>query len=63
MSKQAIGFLVAGILIAETIYLAVWKPREQPNQSSTAAGPVSQDDAAQAATRTMTFTQPKEPKK
>ncbi|QND62328.1 hypothetical protein [Mesorhizobium huakuii] len=63
MSKQAIGFLVAGILIAETIYLAVWRPREQPNPSSMAAGPVSQDDAAKAASRAMTFSQPKEPKK
>ncbi|BAV52646.1 Uncharacterized protein MLTONO_p0176 (plasmid) [Mesorhizobium loti] len=63
MSKQAIGFLIAGALIAGTIYLALWTPREQPNPSSATAGPVSQDDAAKAATRAMTFTPPKEPKK
>jgi hypothetical protein len=63
MSKQDLGFVIAGLLVVGGLCLAMWAQRQQPTPPATAGAPVSQDEAAKAASRAMTFTQAPERKK
>lgn len=61
--KLGIGFIFAGIFVVAALCLTFLAHDRQPDLSPRASAPASQDEAAKAASRAMTFTQPKEPER
>jgi predicted negative regulator of RcsB-dependent stress response len=62
MSKQAIGVLFAGLIVAAAA-LAAWSLRQPTDTASVSAAATTQDENVKRVTRAMTFGAPKEPTK